>query len=100
MKQRPQGEMAPGEILRACTADCQRARDAIEAALALEQAGDSDRFWTVFAWCMPAPEGEIKLTLGGIPFGRVPAAFRYRWLIALSDAALEAARLIREHEHG
>jgi hypothetical protein len=101
---RPQGEMAhemaPEEILQSCTADCEQAREAIRQAAEITH-GTPDCSWVIEASLMPSPPGEIRLSLGGgLPHGRVSAGFRYRWFLALADAALEAARLIREQEHG
>jgi hypothetical protein len=96
--------MAKADVTRieACTRDCQHARAAIRAAREITEAGEDDcpdTSWTVMLALVPSEPGTIRLSLGGmLPYGRVPAGFRYRWFLALADAALEEARFISEQE--
>ena len=83
--------------IEACRADCQAARQAIQAAREIMQ--HQDARWDIQAWQVPADDGSLRLTLAGnIPYGRVPASFRRKWFLALADAALDEVRLINEQE--
>jgi hypothetical protein len=92
-----QREMTHQEILESCTADCAAARAAIGAASHILAHEDSGQVWTLYAWELKSPEGEIRLTLAGTPCGRVPRDFQIRWYKALMDAAWREIVQLREH---
>jgi hypothetical protein len=85
--------------IESCSRDCAAARAAVRAARDILEDTEPDTRWYIEAWALPAPKGEIRLTLGGnMPWGRVPAGFRRKWLLALADAALGEVGLINEQE--
>jgi hypothetical protein len=70
------GIMAKTDVIEACTRDCRAAREAHAAAQRILGDAEPGTYWDIQAWALPSPPGEIKLTLGGGPWGRVPAGFR------------------------
>lgn len=90
---------AASQQIESCTQDCAAARAAIRAAREILENPEPDTRWDIQAWALPAPKGEVGLTLAGnLPYGRVPAGFRRKWLLALADAALTEARIFAEQE--
>jgi hypothetical protein len=90
------------QVIESCQIDFAAARSAVRAAREITEAGEDDcpdTSWTVLVALVPSPPDTIRVSLGGmLPFGWVPPGFRYRWMLALADAALEEARLLREQD--
>ena len=53
--------------IEGCHRDCAAARAAIAAARDILEDAESDTRWEIQAWALPAPKGEIRLTLAGEP---------------------------------
>jgi hypothetical protein len=63
----------------------------------LLQEESPDTWWEVQFWALSSPRGEIKLTpAGSYPHGTVPVEFQIKWWLAVSDAAHEMVRNIRQ----
>jgi hypothetical protein len=63
----------------------------------LLQEENPDSWWNVQFWAISSPSDEIKLTPAGeYPHGTVPVEFQIKWWLAVSDAALEMVRYLKQ----